>query len=405
MVRLGRLTLGVAAALLATGCPQGTDKPTPSELPPSAKAPAAPTISMAAVPKPGTASIPNPSVPKRPPREVLEGVVRTHCLDVDQPWALAHGILALGPELKLASGELAVDALASKYLGRDDEKRLAFSPLATTKNPWPHPGMFAKVLLAHGVKLQHQLPVKEGGKVPLRRVLVDLLHDYEPGATLYNDAWKLEGLAAIAKPARLEEVRKHALDVLAYHQSYWEDYVRAPTRVWEKPFVVRNGRRAPTGIHRYFCGGFHLMQAVQQLHGKLLPPRLKLQYDILWVRIDKESEYWDGKLGEARAHGKARSRARYERLFLSQKLKIQAHALETYVEAVKLGALTVDEATKKRSAAAYDKLAATITELDQLGIYGTMSTLGAREHQVYLDLVGDSAHALHAWDGRKAVGL
>ena len=397
--------LGAAGALLATGCPQDSGKPTPTDLPLSAKAPAAPTISMAAVPQPGTAVAIDPSAPKRLPREVLEEVVRTHCLDVDRPWALAHGILALGPELKLPSGELAGDSLASKYLGRDDEGRLAFAPPKTKKNPWPHPGMFAKVLLDHGVKLSHPLPTKEGGKVPLARVLTDLLRDYEPSNTLYNDAWKLEGLAAIGKPARIEEVKKQALELLVYHQSYFEDYLTDPNRLWEKPFVVRKGRRMPAGIHRYFCGGFHLFQAVQQLHNQSLPPRLKLQYDILWLRIDKETEYWDGKLGEARAHGKARSRAKYERLFLSQKLKIQAHALETYVKAVQLGALTPDEAAKKRIAAAYDKLAATITELDQLGIYGKLKSFPAREYQVYLDLVGDSAHALHAWDGRKAVGL
>ncbi len=391
----------LSASLVLCGCPQES---TPfTDLPDSVKAPAAPTLSMAAVAKPGTAA--KPVKPKRPVREILEGVVRAHCLSLSRPWALTHGIMALGPALELPSGKRAVDALAAKHLRKGDDGRWVFAVQHSKRNPWPHPGMFSKILLGHGMSLQHQLPSKEGVRVPLGTLVKDMVHGYEPSNDVYNEAWKLEGEAAVGTPKRIDELKKHALHVLAYHQAYLEDYLHNPTRVWEKPFVVRNGRRMPTGIHRYFCGGLHLFQAVQTLHGKELPPELKLQYDILLLRIGLESDYWDAKLGEARSHGHARSRAKYERLFLSQKLKLQAHALETYVKGVEIGALTPDEEAKKRVAAAYDRLAATVIALDQQGIYDRLPSLEARELQVYLDLVGDSAHALHAWNGRKVLGL
>ena len=406
--RRGTLSRGLACltilyGLLAlAGCPQGSGGSS-QDLPDSAKAPAAPTLSMAAVAKPGTAA--KPVKPKRPTQVVLEEIVRKYCVDGSRPWALAHALIALGPDVKMPSGKLAIDFLASRYIRKDDEGRWVFAVTHSKRNPWPHPGMFSKVLLGNGVSLDRQLPTKVGGTVTLRALVKDMIHGYEPSNDLYNEAWKLEGEAAVGKPDRIAELAKHSLDTLAYHQAYLEEYLHNRTRVWEKPFVVRNGRRAPTAIHRYFCGGCHLFQAVQQLHGKELPPRLKLQYDILLLRFDLESDYWDTKLGEARAHGHQRSRAKYERLFLSQKLKMQGHILETYVKGVELGAIKMDEEAKTKVAAAYERLAATVATLDQQGIYDQMDSYEARELQVYLDLIGDTAHALHAWQGRKVLGL
>ena len=46
-----------------------------------------------------------------------------------------------------------------------------------------------------------------------------------------------------------------------------------------------DGRPQPARIHRYYCGGFHLFQAVQRLHGAELPPALAEQYQLLLLRI------------------------------------------------------------------------------------------------------------------------
>ena len=44
----------------------------------------------------------------------------------------------------------------------------------------------------------------------------------------------------------------------------------------------------------------------------------------------------------------------------------------------------------------FDLLGATVLELERAGVYRDLDAIRGQHRQLYLDLVGDSAHALHA---------
>ena len=82
------MTAFVVLGLLLVGCP-----------PPAADDP----------PPTPTATAPAPT-PDAKARGILERVVAARCQDPADPWALVHGILVSGPELRVA-GELAIERL------------------------------------------------------------------------------------------------------------------------------------------------------------------------------------------------------------------------------------------------------------------------------------------------------
>ena len=45
----------------------------------------------------------------------LEGYVMRGASDPENPWALAHGILAFGPNLKATNGRLAIDVMVEDF--------------------------------------------------------------------------------------------------------------------------------------------------------------------------------------------------------------------------------------------------------------------------------------------------
>lgn len=377
------LALGCAlTAALAAGCPGGGSSPQPATEPATAAPAAGDAIDRA--------------------EATLERLVRARCQDPAEPWALVHGVIALGPKLQV-NGRDAVDLLVEQNCEHGDHGP-GFPARRGPVLVEPHPAYFVKNFLELGLDPARTFAAPGGKQVRLDALARAAATAYAPAeqrVRFMNEAWRLEAVAATAErdaalAPRAAALRDEALAVLAENQRYFEAWLGDRTRPYDKATEAGPaGKPAPAAIHRYFCGGFHFFQAVQRLHGKTCPPGLARQYDLLRVRLEVEARYWDGKLAQAlRTEGD--QRRRHVEVILSQSLKVLGHGLETWYRAVADGALVPDAAARGDIEAAAERLATVVGLLEAQGVLADLDGVRARAPQIYLDLVGDGAHALHA---------
>lgn len=310
-------------------------------------------------------------------------------------------MIARGIELEVG-GERAIDRFVRENL---EGATRTFPAARAGAKVEPHPGYFVKNALELGVPLGHAFPTPDGGRVTLGELVAAQARAYAPvqrEAPFFDEEWRLEIVAAAAErdPAqgeRLGDLRVRALEALASNQAYLEPWLADPDAPYDKPSVAGpDGKPRPTAIHRYACGGFHLFQAVQRLHGREVTPGLADQYRLLRLRLVLEPRYWDAKLAEARARIEGDRVRRHEAVILAQAMKVLGHGLETWLRAEAAGALTLSAEERDEAEQALARLASVVLELDRRHIFAALDEIRAREPQLYLDLVGDGAHALHA---------
>ena len=111
------------------------------------------------------------------------------------------------------------------------------------------------------------------------------------------------------------------------------------------------------------------------------------QIPLLFWRLPAELKVYDEATSRAPQHA---------RVLLVQRLKFLGHWLETAHKLAILGFYAPTAEQKKQMAGAAQQLALTVEALEQQGMYAAMDRLRTEDEQLYLDLIGDSAHALHA---------
>ena len=386
-----------AGALLAcVGCPPAGEDPDPAATSPTGSPAPAPD-SPAGSPAP---ALDTPAGRDAAARAVLERVVRTRCLSEDaEPWAVVHGLLALGPDATVG-GAPAIERLLAEL----DLRTQTFPRQRDGRLVEPHPGTFVKVLLELGVDPAHTFTV-QGQAVRLDALVTRAAAEAGAGAEVpfHDQAWTLEALAAAAErdpalAARRDALRDRALAVVAENQAYLRAFLRPDAQPYAKPYRLVDGRPQPVAIHRYACGGLHLLQAVQRLHGDACPDALRAQHDLVRARLRLEGDYWDAKAAEALARFAGPQGLQHQQVIGSQQLKLLGHALETLLRAQAAGALPRDDAALAASLDdGFARLATTVLRLEALGVFDRLGAIRGEAPQVYLDLVGDSAHALHAY--------
>jgi hypothetical protein len=146
------------------------------------------------------------------------------------------------------------------------------------------------------------------------------------------------------------------------------------------------------GVFAYTCGGSHLLQGTAyavargrstDLAFKAVQGQIPLHY---W-RLPQELRVYDEATARAPQHAQ---------VLLVQRLKFLGHWLETAHKLAVLGFYAPTEEQKKQMSGAAQQLALTVEALEQQGVYGAMERLRTEDEQLYLDVIGDSAHALHA---------
>jgi len=424
-------SLVAGAALVAWACSPATPEPTPTPAPVTAPSPVtrplppppediAPTVAFRMPGIEGT----SPSVVRADPavdrtRERLLGVVRGYARDPENPWAIVHAMLALGPDEKLSNGEDAVDWLFSHYaevhhVGRED--LLTFPAKRGATRIEPHTDLVLKALTEGGVPPGRQVRVADGRlfqvsalyRNSLQRAWVKGTVTGFDGAGWNDTPWALQGLAAWAPPdlewkaAGGRDMTLDAFTTAVVDQLELE--TRSLAAAQAKGVVAQKDNRV--GIFSYTCGGSHLLMGASYAVGRGYGApadreRVCRQRDLWRYRIDVELQAIDPALASGQLDPGMTA------LLLTQRLKFLGHWLEATHKILAMQVCPAgpdDLAATKRVVA---ELIRTVDALEQSGALSALPTMRTDlawakvprgPEQLYLDLLGDSAHALRGLD-------
>ncbi|MCB9665601.1 MAG: hypothetical protein H6732_15935 [Alphaproteobacteria bacterium] len=397
------LALGLVAALLATGIGCGGSSAPP--VPPAEARTPVPTVQPV---RPPDAT--SPYARALPPsldavRERLRGFVRTHGLaEPGNAWVLGHALLALGPDATLADGTPVVDhlfrtwAVASPVPGGP---LLDFPGSLDGVPVQPHDGLFLKVFADLGVDPARPViaagePATVGDlyRSTLYRTWVS---DDALWASTPNDTpWVLQALASQA-PAGLAwtalDGRAMTLDALTHRVV--DELVRQSAELHRWQARGEPYRKRGQGIFGFTCGGAHLLQGAGEAVGRgfgapgdreAVAGEAQLQ---LW-RLEQELGVVDAALEQA---------PQFALLLTVQRLKFLGHHLETVHRLAAVGLVPAGDATVLANLErAEAELERTVGMLDRLGALQDPAAVRAAREQTWLDLIGDSAHAVRGLD-------
>ncbi len=336
-------------------------------------------------------------------RALLAEVVRVYALDPENPWAVAHGLLALGPDLTLTNGVSAVDFLFAEYAQEvtvGDASLLRFPTARGAIRIEPHTDLLLKSFAAAGLSPEREVVAAEKPhrlgdlyRGALARTWVDGARVSASGA--WNDTpWTLQGLATWA-PSELAwtaDGHEMTLDGLTHAVVVKLDaeYAFIRKALAEGGTFEKRGQ----GIFAYTCGGAHLLQGAAYAVARGFGEEgdratVQAQIPALYARVDVELAQVDAAL---------RARPDYTVILLVQRLKFLGHFLETAHTLAALGLYTPDAAQRAKLDQAAAQLVATVAVIHQGKLFERLPELRAKDEQVYLDLVGDAAHALRGLD-------
>lgn len=364
--------------------------------------------------------------------KTLKDVVYTHARDPDNPWAASHAMLAIGPTTELTNGKLAVDHLFAEYAETFEvcgETLVRFPRSRGETRVEPHTDLILKAVTEAGLSPDQPVTV-QGQAYTLGHLYRGSLHrawvggaddgvvPYGPptegaGSTTahWNDTpWALQGLATWA-PADLAwtAVGDHPMDLNRFtHASVQRIDLESQAlqlqqrngQTFDKQASARAG-----GLVSMTCGGAHMLQgsayALARGFGddtdKAVYAR---QIGLLFWRYQAELDAYT-KLIE--------TQPKYRTLLMMQRLKFLGHFLETTHKWAAMGLFRPNEDQDRIMREAAAQLVATVAVLQATGIYANLDKLAdpglqqvypgvITNEQLYLDYVGDSAHAYRGLD-------
>lgn len=357
-------------------------------------------------------------------RAVLEKVVVDHARDPGNPWAVVHGMLALGPTMKLANDADPVDWMFEHYgeLETIGETELVTFPASAGETlVEPHTDLILKALTEQGFTPDRVVTVKGKPHTIGDLYRSSLWRAWTKGTATgfqegtYNDTpWALQGLAAWA-PTDLAWTAHggHPMTMSGFTTSV-VDQLTVETRAMSEAKAAGRSMQKDTrvGLFRYTCGGQHLVQgaAYAVARGFGTPAdqqRVCDQVGLLIWRIDVELNAIDPAIAAPETTPAIRI------LLLSQRLKFLGHWLETVHKIGALGVCPLGEAERAATERVAGELVRTVDALGTLGVWNDVSAVKANKeldaigrgaNQVYLDLVGDSSHAVRGIDLATGVG-
>lgn len=332
---------------------------------------------------------------------VLTQVVDEHASDPDNPWAIAHGIIARG-EAFTVSGEPAVPFLYANYaeVSEIDGKRLVAFPRKTDAGLEiePHTDLMLKAISEVGVD-PHTVVHVHGEEFEIadtwRHSLATTYLDKKTGDSSFdspNDMpWGVQALTLWA-PKGLRwtsftgtEMSMDDLTKLMVHVLTKESDFMIRSMMAGQGFEKRK-----QGIFSYTCGGAHLLQGsiaavASGFGGADETEKMRIQGQLLFYRFPIEVGIYQQAMKDHPEH---------ELILLSQQLKFTGHWLESVHKLMAAGLYTPNSIEQQTLNSAVDLLISTTKELKALGAFDNLAEIDAKNHQLYLDLVGDSAHAI-----------
>jgi hypothetical protein len=383
-------TVGLVGAWLWAGCP-ATPPDTPSPPPTSD-------------PEPDPAPVREPAIPLREASadEVqrtlrnLQVMVKEGATEADNPWALAHGLVAFGPDMKASDGRLAIDVIVSDYVKKDrvgSEVRWTFPSRTPQGLPLqPHDNLIVKTLVTVGVPLDRRFELAGGESVSLGELVQSVQNGFAQPASAHGwarQAWTVEALLA-AHPdnpslvfpgwqATPTQLAAQSAEALARLQAFLE----APAAAGDPGRVEKKKQ----DIYAHTCGGLHFVQAVARgaVHADRpdLIEKARHQLDLLLFRFLAERSIYRRTLA---------SHPDYRIPLQVQEMKFYGHLLETYGLAAEWGLIEPDAAMQAQMHRVAADLVDTVKELGVA--YGNQAEIRERAAQTYYDLIGDGCHAI-----------
>lgn len=140
----------------------------------------------------------------------------------------------------------------------------------------------------------------------------------------------------------------------------------------------------------YTCGGAHLLQgasyAVARGFGKDEDRKyVAAQGPLLLYRLPIELTLYDEAMEQHRE---------FREKLLVQRMKFLGHWLESMSKLQILGLFSPDDMQAHSIEGAAQNLALTVMELEKIGTFDHLDALKQSDHQLFLDVLGDSAHAV-----------
>lgn len=332
--------------------------------------------------------------------------VKKGAADPKSPWALAHGLVAFGPEFAAADGRSATTVIVSfaepKEVG--GEKLWLFPETKGNEPVEPHRFLLVKTLLELGVPLDTGFATSTGEKVTLRRLVADLRILAQPPKTdadFHHVAWQISALASgverepkdTTATALLSPLIEQGLARLEADQKIVEGYSGPPDKAFDEGSPLNAAKREKSGIYGHSCGGLHLLQAllsaVAVRGSEDDKRRMRRQLGVLLYRYELERPAYASLLARHPEQGL---------LIRLQQQKFFGHLVETLTLARSLGlTLPETEGGKKIDQTVRMAAADEVDAAGQLiggGVYERLDSIRKDRQQTYLDLIGDGCHAL-----------
>ncbi|MCA9595113.1 MAG: hypothetical protein KC776_17470 [Myxococcales bacterium] len=352
----------------------------------------------------------------------LSRALKTPAGDPQNPWGLAHGLVAFGKDFETTDGQKAVDVIAS-YAELTDG-HYGFPAKKGDQLVEPHRALQVKTLLEVGVPLDRELRTSDGKTVTLARLLADLRASAtlpETDAQWHQAAWLLGALvladeqqgdagasvlapdqqgdagASVLAPDQQGDagasftarLARAALDRLEKDQRVCVEYAGDAEHAFAPGSPLRKAKTEKTGIYGHSCGGLHLVQAVLRAHTYLDTHRVQAQLGVLLFRYEAERAALKDLLQKHPEQGL---------ILRIQELKFFGHLVETFALARRLGLVNADTEGGKRILTTLGQAAGdvvtVVAELDQGGVFQRLDAIRRQRKQSALDLVGDGCHAL-----------
>ncbi len=426
-------------ALLLAAC-GGAPAPTPEAQPASSPAPtagasaappAAPTVwnvttiaqlSPVVPTRQSAVARPVPAIPAYDVTlQVLGKVVETDAGDPDNPWAIAHGMLARGTAFRLSNGKEAMPHLFAAW----SEKRSAggqdfvgFPKQRGSVRIEPHTDLILKNATEGGFAPDTAYDGPAGSRTLADLYRWTVLKTYLVPQSNHssfdgpNDLpWGLQALAAWA-PAPTEggtpELQWQALDGTPMDLDFLTSFTVA-VLTQESAFMFeamqkkQDFQRVGQPLFSYTCGGSHLVQgasyAVARGFGSAKDRKaVEAQVPLLFYRLPIELSIYDDAL---KRNPKHRTR------LLVQRMKFLGHWLETVSKMQATGIFTPDDQQLRLIEGAAQNLSLAVDALAKTATFDQLPKIRQQDEQLYLDIVGDASHAVRGLElalGRGTIG-